>query len=115
MLRPYRHRYLHPYAILRTDGLGDDDDAMHVIGHDHVSIQCHVGKVLWDGLPAVAGNPAESIMSHFAVDDLAQQALAATYTYGQKVKPWRGIIMARQSYRTTVMFRFVVRHLSPRL
>jgi hypothetical protein len=86
---------------------------MHVIGHNHPFVQCHVGNVIRDAFPVVADHLPEFAQAHPSIHNLAQQAFPAVHADGDGIGAGRGVIMARQAYGAAVMLLFVVWHLVP--
>jgi hypothetical protein len=60
MLRPYRW----------LEAAYNHDDAMDVIGHDHVCVQLDMGKMAWNLLPARPRNLPECRQPYDAIDDI---------------------------------------------
>jgi len=62
MLRPY------------NGWLADDDDAMDVVRHDDMGVQCGIGEMIGYSLPATIGDLTEFRKRHPAIGDPAQPA-----------------------------------------
>ena len=94
-------------------GLGDNDDSVHVVGHNHKRIQINRGETTWQRLPFRQRHPTGVVQPHLAVHHLTEYMLAVLRAYGHKIRTDAGIIpgMERRWCRSGLYLVFFVRHL----
>jgi hypothetical protein len=51
----------------RPYGIGEDENAVDVIGHHHKPVQGHVGKMVWDLLPTSLGDASQVVQGHLSI------------------------------------------------
>jgi hypothetical protein len=65
-----------------------------MIGHHDEFVQSDSGKVVWNRLPAIDGNPSSLAQSHNAVNEVSEESSAATSNDGDKIGSSPRIIIA---------------------
>jgi hypothetical protein len=76
---------------------------MHVIGHNHVRAQFHVGNMFGDGAPAFVGDIPEIVQLHFPSGNFTKQASAMAGDDRHKVRARLRIIVTCQADRPPVV------------
>jgi hypothetical protein len=72
-------------------GFGDNDNSMHVIGHDNKRIQFNDREMVWDILPTTPGDFASIIQPHFSIRDLAEETRPIPRADRHEICPtWQG-------------------------
>ena len=74
----------------------DHDDAVDVIGHyDEFTVkQCYIRTKSSSAKPFLAGDVAEVVYAHFAVDDFSEEGLALVGDHGDEVAAFGGVVVA---------------------
>ncbi|NMA45830.1 MAG: hypothetical protein GX945_04640, partial [Lentisphaerae bacterium] len=86
----------------RPHNVGDDNNAVKVIGHDYEFIQINIWEMDWNIIPTLAGNISRIVQSHFAADDFPKQACPVVGADGHKIGPGLGIIVTLQADGTAI-------------
>ena len=78
--------------------VADDDDAMHVIGHDHKRIQIHIAcRMLGNLRPIIAGDLAKRRKVHFAAVNFAEERQVVARANGDEIPACRDVIPTAQA------------------
>ena len=65
------------------------NDGMHVIGHNHKIMQCHITRTyVFRIQPFLFCNSSRLIRHHFAIDDFAEQTQLIMATNGDEIQPF---------------------------
>jgi hypothetical protein len=89
----------------------ENEDAVHVVGHDDPGIQRHVWVLPVQPYPRLGCDLSPFVQLHLVVHYLAQQALPVLHADGDEIGPGRGVIVTRQTDRTAMVFVAVVRRI----
>jgi hypothetical protein len=81
----------------RLGCIGDNDDAVYVIGHDNKGIQFNKREMVRNVLPTTPGDFASLVQPHFFIDNLAEKAFPIAGANRHEIRPWLGIIMSLQA------------------
>jgi len=65
--------------------VGDDNDAVQVIGHDNPGVQTNIRVLIGQPIPRVGDDLPEFIQTHFAVDDFTEQRSAILSARGDEI------------------------------
>jgi len=94
-----------PYQIIHNQ-----DNPVHVVGHDHKRIQFNVRVMVGQIVPCPDNDLPKWIHPHLALHHLAKQTFATLRANGDKIRPRLGIIVSLQTDAAAVVFIRVVRH-----
>lgn len=90
-------------TIYRAPTIGNRDYPMHMIWHDHIRTQLHVGKMFGNGTPTFVRDFAEIVQHHFLVHNFPEQQIALIRHDRDKISAGLGVVIFLQTDRTTMM------------
>jgi hypothetical protein len=96
---------------LYDNGIGQDDDSMHMVRHDDPFVQRDARVVLRDFGPALGGDFAQGGQAHFAIADLPEGGGAVFDANGDEIMAGVAVIPTRQARRFDAVFVFEQGHI----
>jgi len=94
-----------PYNARCRTGFFDDQNPMHMVGHDDECIQRHIGKMGGDGLPARLGDLPRPVEQHAPGAQLAEKELMPVGGEGDEVSAGLGVVIALEADGLAVVLR----------
>jgi hypothetical protein len=91
----------------KTRGMIHDNDPMHMIWHDHKSIQANPGELERQMFPFCCNDPPHRVQPHLAAYNLSKQTFPLPGAAVNKIHPCLGVIIPRQADGMTVMFLWI--------
>jgi hypothetical protein len=80
-----------------------NEDPMHMVGHDNERPQFGGGKMYWDDAPTFSGDAANWGQNHFTIHHLPKQAFALPGADGDEIRPSTGVIITLPAYRAALV------------
>ena len=90
------------FFVLRADTQVrpyDDNDAVHVIRHENVSIQFDLGKFFLCLVPPTGHHPSRLIQNHLVFDDVAEKTLPVLRANRHEITSGLRVIVSCQTIR----------------
>jgi len=100
MLRPY---IVVVPAVVVVRAVANDDDAVHVVRHDHRDVQANPGEVLRNFVPTLTRDPSGGAETHASRDDLPEQGATPSRANRDEVPPPTGVVEPPKSQRPSAM------------
>lgn len=97
-------------TAVRPYGVGDEDNTVKMIGHDHPFIQLIFLSNLGRTYPFLSDDATNVIQRHSPFADIAKPTLPLVGAKGNKICPWLSIVVSFQADRTTMMLLGVKLH-----
>lgn len=91
-------------------GVGDEDNTVKMIGHDHPFIQFNFLSNLGRTYPFLSDDTANVIQTHLPFADIAKPTLLLVGAKGNKICTRLSIVVSFQADRTTMMLLRVKLH-----
>ena len=95
---------------MRPYGVGDEDNTVKMIGHDHPFIQFNFLSNLGRMYPFLSDDGTNVIQTHSPLADIAKPTLPLVGAKGKKIRPWLSIVVSFQADRTAMMLLGVKLH-----
>ncbi len=84
-----------PYhTVITIISFGNNNNSMHMVGHNLVRIQFYVVKMIGNGQPTFVTDFPEFIQYHFIVSYLAEQTFAILQIDRYKIMPGIAVVPA---------------------
>ena len=87
---PHPYRRTPPNHILHV---ANHNNAMHMVGHHHKSVQFHLGVMVGNGLPAFPRDLPIFRQLHFIIYHLAKQVFALIRANRDEIRACLGVIV----------------------
>jgi len=108
--RPYETHIHHTMINITTVTLRDNNNPMHVVGHDDERIQLGMRVMHRQLIPAAAGDLTFDAQMYLTVDNPGQRALTPIRADSDEIRAGVGVIPCGQTNRAAMMAGAVVGH-----
>src|SRR5436189_2197682 len=79
-------------AVVVVRAVANDDDAVHVVRHDHRDVQANPGEVLRNFVPTLTCDPSGGAETHASRHDLSEQMGTPSQANRHEVRPRTSVI-----------------------